>query len=165
MIELRAVIRDERVLEAFRRAPRAMERFIDQGLSRAGQEVAREEKRAAPKATSLLTNSIRAIRVSAWQQNIAPGVDYAPMVELGTGPGGGPSSRSILDWIKVQNIRARTPGIETRERLAFVIAASIRRHGTKAQPFAEPTAKKMQSRVFDLVRQSALRGAAQVFGG
>ncbi|MEW6647193.1 MAG: hypothetical protein AB1450_08350 [Pseudomonadota bacterium] len=156
-----ARIDDKRVLDAMRNTPRVMLKHLERGLDRAAHEVAREERRVTPKAFSTLTNSVQVLRTGRLERVIAPGVDYAPMVEEGTGPGGNPPQQTLVDWIRAKRIEPRDPTMDV-EDLAFVIGRSIREKGTRPQPFAQPTHEKMQGRVVELVRQSAMDGLREV---
>ena len=79
----------------------------------------------------------------------------------GTGPGGNPPMQSLLDWIRVKRIEPRSPGMDLHD-LAFVIGRSIREKGTRPHPFAAPTHQRMQDRVVELVRLSAIDGLREV---
>lgn len=148
------------VIAAFMRAPAVMTREADRGLGRAAIEVAREERRLAPKAFSTLTQSIIHRRVRPLYYEITAGVNYALAVERGAGPGGSPPRQTLEDWIRVKGI---TPRENTTLRgLAFLIGRSIRRKGTPAQPFAEPALRNMTPRVIALMRQGVANGIRQV---
>jgi len=149
--------RGKKVLRAFERAPEVMARNLQRGLSRGAEEVAREASRVAPKAFSTLTQSIKADRDTPFRYSVGPHVDYARAVEEGTGPGGNPPIQTLLDWIQVQRIEPDDPSMDARD-LAYVIQDSIRRKGTPAQPYMAPTRDKMQSRVMQLIRDSAQAG-------
>lgn len=149
------------VIAALRNMPQVMDKHLERGLDRGAHEVAREEKRAAPKAFTTLTNSINVLRTRPMERVITPGVDYAEMVEQGTGPGGNPPMQSLLDWIRVKRIEPRSPGMDLHD-LAFVIGRSIREKGTRPHPFAAPTHQRMQDRVVELVRLSAINGLREV---
>lgn len=135
------------------RAPRVFERHFDQGADRAAQEVARTEKRLAPKARSTYTNSVGIARLRNASYLVGPAVNYAPMVEEGTGPGGFPKPRVLADWIRVKRIQPNDPTM-SEEDLAFVMARSIVRKGTPAQPVIAQTSEIMGPRVLQLFRTS-----------
>lgn len=147
------------VVAAFMRAPQTMTREVDRKMARAAMEVAREERRLAPKAHSTLTQSITHRRLRPMDYAITAGVNYALAVEKGTGPGGSPPTQTLMDWIRVKGITPRE-GTSLRG-LAFLIGRSIRRKGTKAQPFAEPALKSMTPRVLALMREGVHNGLSQ----
>lgn len=156
-MELRVRVDDAAVRRALTIAPRAAQRHIGLALDRAGQEVAREEKRVAPQAHSNLVNAIISQREALLVRRVSAGVQHAVYVEEGTGPGGRPNLYTLMQWIRVKRITPRQAGMSVRD-LAFVIGRSIARKGIRAQPFAAPTAEKMQSRVMQLVAEGARNG-------
>lgn len=156
-MDFRYEINDAQVTRAFAIAPEAALRHAEAGLGRGAQEIARDAKRAAPKAFSTLVNAIAASRESPLHYRVAAGVNYAIFPERGTGPGGHPPHQTMLDWIRVKRIEPRDPSMSARD-LAFVIARSIARKGTKAQPYMRPALFGNRSRVLQLVREGALRG-------
>jgi hypothetical protein len=133
------------------RKPEKISRAIGSKLERAALEVGREAKRLAPKAFSTLAQSILHERLSPFAYRVGPHVEYGRYVEEGTGRGGVPPVRSMLDWIKVHRISPNDPAM-TPEDLAFVMARSIASKGTPAQPYLVPAAKTKESRVIALVR-------------
>ena len=151
------------VVAAFMRSPQVMASEVDLGLKRGALEVGRTERQAAPKAFGTLAQSVIDRRVASMHHQVTAGVNYALAVERGSGPGGSPSQQTLEDWIRVKGIAPRTPGTTTRA-LAFLIGRKIRRRGTPAQPFAEPTLREKQPRVLQLVRQSLERGVRKVGG-
>lgn len=155
MIDIK--IDEKEVLQAMSRAPRIMARHIERGLGRAAQEVAREERDVVPKAFSNLMNSIRENRISPFERHVNTGVNYARAVEEGTEPGHMPPWQALAPWI---HQKTKASGRELRNR-AFGLARYIKEHGTKAQPYAAPTAKKMESRVIQLVRESIGAGLSE----
>lgn len=119
--------------------------------------MAREAKRVAPKAHSTLVQSIKADRRTPFRYRIGPHVDYGRAVEEGTGPGGNPPIKALMDWIRVKRITPDNPVIDERG-LARLIRDKIRLNGTPAQPYMAPTAEKMESRVMQLIRDAAQAG-------
>lgn len=121
-------------------SPRILGKHLTRAIERTVLEMARAAKRGAPKASSLLTNAINSVMVSPVEGLVFAGVDYARMVEDGTRGGDGrrlPPKDNILDWIKVRRIQPDDPDM-SQEDLAYVIARSIARKGTPAQPFMGP---------------------------
>jgi len=134
----------KRFRRALRRAPDVLERHVDRAIGRSVREMARTARRLAPKATSQLTNSILSRQPSPLEGLVRAGVDYAPMVETGTGPGGRPPQRAMLTWLRLHQIQPHDPGMSD-EDLAFVMARAIVRHGTPAQPFMAPAFRRHEA--------------------
>ncbi|MFZ5658766.1 MAG: hypothetical protein ACOY5C_02790 [Pseudomonadota bacterium] len=160
---VQAEIRSRAVREAFRRAPAVMERHLGRAVRRGAAEIAREARGLAPKAHATLTQSIRDQALSPLVSRVAAGVAYAAYVEAGTGPGGRPSARSLLDWIKAKGISPRDPTLSPAD-LAFVLSRAIAARGTRAQPFLRPAAQRQASRVLGLLRESVDAGLREAFG-
>jgi len=156
MLSIKVAIRPD-ITQAMRRFPDVMLRHIDRGVHRAAEEVAREEKHAAPKAFSTLVNSIKTSRNSQASYRVGPSVNYADNVELGVEPGTFPELQSIRDWIRVKHIEPENADFDERD-LAWMIARGIYRAGTRPQPFAATTAKRMAPHVHDIVNQSVRAG-------
>ncbi len=141
------------LVRAFKKAPAVMMRSIDRKLGRGALEVAREAKIKAPKARSLLTNSIRSSRVRLGEYLISAGTNYAGYVEEGTRRGGWPSKQVLAVWMSARGIDAS---------LNFVIARAIYRKGTREQPYMAPALNDKTSRVMALVRQGVKDGLREV---
>lgn len=127
---------DTRLAEAMRLLPAVISRELQPALKRVAGQVARDMRRGAPKASSLLTNSIRSEMTGPLSARAIAGVQHGVYVERGTGPGGIAPRQSLLDWM--QTVGLRTGDAAADNRSAYLIAGSIRRKGTRAQPFAEP---------------------------
>lgn len=150
---------DERLAAALAKAPADVTRELGWALDRAALEVAREERRRAPKATSQLTNSIGVSRTGKLSREVGPSASYATFVERGTdGPYAGvPPQQDILDWVKTAGIQPRDPA-DTQDDVAWAIARAIRAQGTPAQPFVGPSVRALTPRVQLLLRQGFDRG-------
>lgn len=180
--EIKVTIDNARVTEALAKAPGVIERHAEIGLQRGAEETAREMKavlttnRSAARST--LIQSIRAVRLEKLHYFVGPAVNYARMVEEGTGPAAGrraymPNPTFLRDYVKQRSginfkgkpgsTRRRQAMDEIRDR-AFALAVHIRRHGTKPHPFVAPTREKMQPRIRELVEPSVARGLREVFG-
>lgn len=147
----------DRVRRAFRRAPRLMTDRVDRAVGRAAEELAREARSNAPKAQSILANSIKADKLAPMDYLVGPHVQHGVPVELGRQPGGRmPPVQSLLDWLKVKGVRGLDGG-EPREA-AWAIARKIQRAGTPAQPFMAPAREAMDDRVRALVAQGVRDG-------
>jgi len=132
-----------RLERAMARAPVTLAREMESAIGRIVQTMARAARRKAPKAHSHLVNAIGAVHASPFEGLVAAGVDYARLVEEGTGPAragvaGSPTLFDhILDWVKVKRLVPDDPAMDQRD-LAFVIARAIALRGTPAQPFMGP---------------------------
>lgn len=154
MLDLRIRFDNKAILAALRNAPPEVRRELGKGISRAAQEVAREEKRNAPKAHSTLTNSIRVANMGSLERMVGPTVGYAESVVDDISNQPMPPVQSILDWIRVSGIEPNSPGMDA-EDLAFVISRSIKYRGTRGNSFIEDTHKQMSDRVQSLLMDSA----------
>jgi hypothetical protein len=142
---LRLQVEAERVLEALKRAPKLAAQLVPEAVERSIAEITRSAREFAPKAESVLTNSIQYVMaMGGFEGRMFAGVRHGRPVEEGTGiygPEGVPSGRmppvqSILDWVRVKRIRPNDPEM-SEEDLAFLIARSIATSGTVPQPYAE----------------------------
>lgn len=132
------------------RSPGVLERHIDRGVGRGALELSREMRKEAPKAFSTMTQSIGVNKPGDGIRQVTVGQEYGIYVEEGAGPGGFPPLRSMMDWIRVKRIRPDDDSMSERD-LAFVIARSIARKGTPAQPFASDSTEKMEPRIHQIV--------------
>ena len=137
MSGLTLTVQNSGLLQALQQSPDLLTKNLNLAVLRTVQEMASSARGYAPKAESTLTKSINARMVSQLEGQVAPHVDYAQMVEEGTGPGGWPSDQSVVDWIRVKGITPNDPGMDEWD-LAFLFARSIALHGTPAQPFLQP---------------------------
>ena len=119
-------------------SPAILGKHLERAIGLVTQEMARDARRRAPKAFSLLVKSIGAIQASPVEGLVVAGTDYAKAVEEGTRGGGRmPPRQNIEDWIRVRRIVPDDPSMSQRD-LSYVIAASIAMKGTPAQPFMAP---------------------------
>lgn len=148
-----------RAKAALARAPQVLENAIDVKLARGAEEVAREAKRLAPKAFSNLINSIRAERIGPMHYQVVEGMNYGRAVEDGTKPHF-PNPDALRPWVE------RVLGVRGKEadNKAWLIARSISRRGTRAQPYMQPAADAKRGRLFELVQQGVDQGIKEVFG-
>ncbi len=143
------------------RMPDVFRRHMSRGVHRAALEVGREERRAAPKAFSTLANSIKESRIGEFAWAVSPSAEHADYMEQGTRPGAFPPPESIMAWLEVKRITPNDDSTSMRS-LAFLIGRSIQRKGIRKQPFAAPTAEKMEPRVYQILRQSAAAGLREM---
>lgn len=141
------------VQRAFNVGPKAAMKEIGQAVRTSINRVARDARRNAPKAFSTLTNSIIGTMVDPLTGEVAPGVDYARMVEEGTDPGGMPPLQSMEDWIRVKGISPNDGSLDPRD-LAYVMARSIASKGTPAQPYLAPALDKNRAAIAKRVDQA-----------
>ncbi len=147
MSEAFAIIADSRVFQAaLRRGPKALAKHMGRAIERSLLEIGRTARRDAPKAFSTLTHSIYHEMVSPFEGTVGPHVDYAEMVERGTGPGGRPPHQSLFDWIRVHRIVPRDEAMD-EDDLAFVMARAIAHRGTPPQPYLIPAAEAHRAAV------------------
>lgn len=128
-------------------------------VQRAAQVAAVEMRQEAPKAFSLLTQSIKVDQISPTVAWVGPHVTYAWWVEKGRRPGGKMPPRSaLLDWVRVKFQLADNRAARS---LAWVIARKIQQKGIPAQPFVEPRRASIGPRL----QQWVLERLALVFRG
>ncbi len=153
------VLDNKRLIEAFEAGPELLNKHLNRAIGRVVREIARDARKGAPKASSVLANSISQRQVNPLTGEVFSVVDYARMVEEGTGPGGWPPPRALLDWIRVRRIQPRRAGMD-EEELAYLIGRSINRRGTPAQPYMQPALEDNRARAtrrFDDAIDDALR--------
>lgn len=100
-------------------------------------ETARRYVHDGPMAFSTLIQSIKPTQFSAYEGIVKPGVNYASIVETGSGAGGWPQVDEIKKWVRIHEIEPNDPSMSDR-RLAWVIAKSISLKGTPPQPYLKP---------------------------
>lgn len=145
-MSMQLTVEYKRLKAALERFPKLAATYIPEAIERSVVEMTRTAKELAPKAETLLTNSIQhAMGMRGFEGRVFSGVRHGRPVEKGTGiygPEGVASGRmppvqSILDWLKVKKITPNTPGM-SEEDLAFLIARSIAVTGTAPQPYMQP---------------------------
>lgn len=159
MSEMRIDVNSKGIADALRAFPKEAKRLIRPKISRGLAEIERDAKLNAPKAETLLTNSIhRGMDPDGLSGYVRVGAAHGVFVEEGTGiygPEGRPSGvmppvQSILDWIRVRKITPDDPFME-EEDLAFLIALSIAKRGTPKQPFMQPAMESNREKVFQRI--------------
>ena len=148
---------------ALRRAPTECLRGMDRGMAAGALHIMRRARELAPKATSLLTQSIIASRVGMGEHIVAALAGHTGPVEQGRKPGPMPPVQPIIDWIRARGIEPRDPSIRTQRGLAFAIARKISRDGTEAQPFMRPALTGGLPLVERLATDGAIAGARRAF--
>lgn len=169
MIRLNVTYGSDRIAAAMNRAPDVMDRYAEEGLDRAAQEVARIARQEAPKASTTLTDSINIRKPGRFTRIITPGTNYADFVNEGTGifgPRHTPSDRlppvqSLLDWIRVCRIAPRERNMSERA-LAFAIGAGIAKTGTRKNDFMDRAAKHGGEVASAAMQRSMQLGLAEV---
>jgi hypothetical protein len=141
-----------------------MEREISDELAGLAQQAARTMQRLVPKSRSSLWKSIDVRQREELVYEIRPTLNYAQYVEDGVKRGGkglprffDPASASIVDWLKSHpqggGFAKRTASMGSKvfqaANLALRdryegLALHVRKHGVKAHPFVEPTAREME---------------------
>lgn len=136
---------------------------------RAVREVERAMKKEAPKSLSTLTASIRGDQVGEFEWQVTPHVNYARMVALGTGQGGGyhryyPGSQiaqvKLEEWLKRRPATGKSKTLKERLR---ALTWHIYLHGTKANPYHERAAEAVRSRVEELLERGVIEGLRAAF--
>lgn len=142
--------------QAFRRLPTIVLQAAMRGLAKASIEILNDAKarlsEGGSRVTGLLFNSGK-VTESEEESNaydIGFDADYAAFVEFGRRPGKMPPVDHIKEWVKKRHI-ADTYSIKTHrqikrnedfdkraENIAWAIAKSIEKQGTKAHPFLFP---------------------------
>lgn len=159
--------------------PAAVRSEVDPVFARQVQAVARTMRDKAPKFRTTLTNSVAVENRGPLDAIVKPGTAYAYYKEKGTKPGSvprffDPKAADLIAWLESKVSRAtgekRKPRrgtakftareLELRDRYEG-LARHIRRRGTKAQPFVEPTAQEMAPIVARELRAAVLRGLAK----
>ena len=140
--------------QAMAAGPAVLEKHMARAIWNITQEMARDARRRAPKASSELVDAIIPSQPSPFEGLVSAGKDYARMVEEGTQPDGKiPGKRadserykSILDWVTVgSGVTPNDPSM-SKEDLAYIIARSIALKGTPAQPFMAPAFENNKAR-------------------
>lgn len=134
----------QRVARGEKIVPATLDRFVQRGAN----EFARAEKIEAPKALSLLTNSIQATKLGTAYYSVGPRVKYAAAVNNGGRPHWAPLL-PLKDWLRVT--KRVTDQHELHDR-AKGLQRFIAAHGTKANPFVQRSRTKMDNRVIELLR-------------
>jgi HK97 gp10 family phage protein len=134
-------------------------RTLDRFVSRAAQEFAREEKLQAPKAFTILTNSVTVQKNGNSDYQVRAGAKYARFVNDGTRPHT-PPLKPLMEWLRL------TKGVPAGHEL-YARARGLQRfiaaHGTKANPFIDRTMAKMKGRVMVLLHEGVHTAAREAF--
>lgn len=145
--------------------------YADKGLGQGATLIRRDWVRLAPKAEGDLHRNIQQGRVSMLVHEIVSRARHGFFVEKGTGiygPEGRPLNMGMLPdsgvaaiakWIQRKGITARKV---SQAALPWVIARSIARRGTPAQPSAELAFNANRGRVQELVAAAIGRGIAEL---
>lgn len=159
--EFRYQVKDERVREAFRKAPRIMAANLRVGLDKAAAQMLRSARDKLRENDSLafstLIQAITVDTVGTYERLVKAGTDYAAYLEKGTRAGYWPSPKPLLAWLEVR--RAAEP-----ERAVFRLKKHIYQHGTKAHPFWQPAFEEAEPKMRQIVDKYVMRGVARTFG-
>lgn len=147
----------------------AVEREVMAALDKEGQLMARAMQREAPKFMSTLVTSIHMESPTPMQRVIAPGVDYGTWVHTGRLPGKGlpayfdPAAKPMQDWIeRMAGGGPRKSERQSHERALRDIyqgmSFSIKKHGIKANPYAQRAFDARVNNVAAALRQAVARG-------
>lgn len=171
------------VAARLRATPGAVQAAVEPVFLAQVQKVARVMRDKAPKFRTTLTNSVGVELRGPLAAVVKPNTAYAYYKEKGTKPGNvpryfDPASADLVAWLESKVSRAigekRKPRrgtgkftareLELRDRYEG-LAWHIRHHGTKAQPFVEPTAIELAASVAQELRAAVLRGLQAANGG
>jgi len=142
-------VSDERPRALLQKAPGLVERRLDDAIARGAEEVARLGRDKAPKAFSILVNSIHAIRVGSLHYQVVTGTNYARHVEEGRAPGIQPgTANGLMEWVKQKTGLTGTD----LDRRTFVVARAIGRKGIRPQSYMRPAAEEGEPIVRQLAR-------------
>lgn len=142
-----------------RKAVVSFTRTLDRFVNRAAQEFAREEKKEAPKAFTILTNSVSVKKNGNADYTIAPGTKYAKWIHDGTSPHT-PPMKPLMEWLRLTK---RVPAGRELFARARGLQRYIAAHGTKANPFVARTRTTMHPRVMILVQEGVQTGIREAF--
>lgn len=148
---------------ALQRAPAIVMREVDRGVGRSAFELVNKARELAPKATSDLTNAIKAHRIREGEHIVQARKAYAGPMEIGRKPGPMPPIQPLIDWIRARKIKPKGDGVETERDLAFVIGRKIARDGTEAQPFMGPALEASQDTLRATMAAASQAGVRRAF--
>ena len=114
--------------------PAIARKYADQAISDSLFAIDREQKPLIPVSTSHLKNSFKA-SFSPFQGVFGSNLPYAYDVEYGTGPHQVEMTDEFINWCKKKGLNPR------------VIARSIAKKGTKANPFMEKGISMAKSKI------------------
>ena len=171
MANMELIVDSNALQAAILKAPDKLEKRLNQAISRSVSEIARSARRRAPKAFSVLTNSINDRMVSPLEGLVAPGTNYAEAVEKGTGvygPAGQASGKlppveNILDWVRLVGIQPREPDMD-QDDVAWLIARKIATTGTKPQPYLQPAYDENREKTERRINQAIDRAINETVG-
>lgn len=115
--------------------PAIWERTLQQAAYKIAVKSANTLREDAPKASSLMTNSIRPYATPGGAE-VAVGTNYAGFVHDGRRPGK-VDPFAIADWVRLAGLPAKA---------AFPIARSISKKGTRPQPWVRDFVKSVRMR-------------------
>jgi hypothetical protein len=142
-----------------RRAVVTIVRTIDRFVNRAAQEFAREQKLQAPKAFSVLTNSVALLKNGNADYTVRAGAKYAQWVNNASSPHT-PPLKPLMEWLRLTK---RVPAGRELFARARGLQRFIAAHGTKANPFVNRTRSKMHGRVLVLLHEGVHAAAQEAF--
>lgn len=168
---LEITFESKKLIAAMMRAPNELEKHMNRAIHRAVLQMAGSARKNAAEldTTGQLKQSIQVKRPTPLEGIVAPGAEYAQAVEQGTGiygphgvasgkmPTPGLDIKGVLDWVRGKRLTPDDPNMD-REDLAWVIARSIARRGTPAQPFLAPAFEENRRRAEKLI-ESAIDAA------
>jgi len=153
---------DARARRLLRRMEPELVATLERSLARGAQLTAREMKREAPKAETLLANSIKADQQTRLSWFVGPHVAHGLYVERGRRPGGRmPPIQKIIDWARV----VLRPSAGEERNVAWRVARKIARQGIPPNRFARRTFETMDPLVKQQVDADVTRTVRRLAGG
>jgi hypothetical protein len=129
--------------EAFAQAPEKVGKVLADTTKEAGKEVYRRAVKEAPHAFGNLQRTMH-MDYQPIQVKVEPTADYARDVEFGRPPTNitGADFIGLTKWAKKKGLNP------------YAVRASIRKKGTKANPFMQRTRDKMESPIQNLFKKA-----------
>ena len=129
--------------KAFAEAPEKVGKVLEDTTKQAGKDIFREAVKEAPHAFGNLQRSMH-MDYEPVQVKVEPTADYAKDVEFGRPPQNitGQDFVALTKWANKKGINP------------YAVRASIRKHGTKPNPFMQRTRDKLENPIQDLFRKA-----------
>lgn len=119
---------------------KVLERYADAFIKNAQQNLDKNDSNAS----GSLQRSMNLDKITIDTDKMSVTIeleDYWYYVEHGRGPGKMPPIKPIIDWIESKPVIPRVEGL-TAKQMAYPIARSIGKYGTKPHPFFEKAKKQ-----------------------
>jgi hypothetical protein len=141
------------MIQRFNAAEPKIKRAVSDKLNRLGLLTASRLKAAAPRASSNMANKIHSINGSANNPTVQVVADakYTTWVDKGTKPHpvSAEGQAALASWVVTKHLNL---GGATPESVAFLIARSIGKKGTKAANFIDPVITPAKAEAIALMK-------------